>query len=202
MPLACLYLILRRKNTKQRAHDHTSPWHAQDNWRLNGPCVHHEHVQIGETRYEVAAEELTPSQFVMSFDTFSVLLNGTIEGTTLTATIDGHRQNAIVMEGDSGISLFISTADCVFNEVLPDLGEDHDHDDGSGFKAPMNGTVVAILVNTTDEVSAGDPLIIMEAMKMEHTIKAPANGTVNEIFYAIGDLVDGGADLLSFTPAE
>ncbi|MEC8492065.1 MAG: acetyl-CoA carboxylase biotin carboxyl carrier protein subunit, partial [Pseudomonadota bacterium] len=49
---------------------------------------------------------------------------------------------------------------------------------------------------------SGSTLAIMEAMKMEHAIKAPAAGTVTDVFYSIGDLVDGGADLLNFTPVE
>jgi 3-methylcrotonyl-CoA carboxylase alpha subunit len=47
-------------------------------------------------------------------------------------------------------------------------------------------------------VAAGDTLVIMEAMKMEHAIKAPGDGLVTEIFYMKGDLVDGGSDLISF----
>jgi 3-methylcrotonyl-CoA carboxylase alpha subunit len=42
----------------------------------------------------------------------------------------------------------------------------------------------------------------MEAMKMEHAIKAPTAGTVTDVFYGIGDLVDGGADLLTFEAAD
>jgi 3-methylcrotonyl-CoA carboxylase alpha subunit len=41
----------------------------------------------------------------------------------------------------------------------------------------------------------------MEAMKMEHAIKAPSQGTITDVFYSVGDLVDGGADLLSFEAA-
>ena len=64
----------------------------------------------------------------------------------------------------------------------------------------MNGSVVNILVSKGETVSAGDTLLIMEAMKMEHAVKAPVDGLVNEIFYSKGDLVDGGADLLAFEP--
>ena len=52
------------------------------------------------------------------------------------------------------------------------------------------------------QVESGSTLAIMEAMKMEHAIKAPAAGTVTHVFYSIGDLVDGGADLLNFIPVE
>ena len=83
---------------------------------------------------------------------------------------------------------------------MVDLGEEVEHDDGSGFKAPMNGTVVDILVTKGEIVSAGDTLVIMEAMKMEHAIKAQVDGLISEVFYIKGDLVEGGADLLSFEP--
>ena len=63
----------------------------------------------------------------------------------------------------------------------------------------MNGTMVSILVNSGDAVSKGQSLVIMEAMKMEHTIKAPNDGIVNEIFFQAGDMVDGGAELLAFS---
>ena len=68
--------------------------------------------------------------------------------------------------------------------------------------APMNGTMVSVLVKSGEQVNKGQPLVIMEAMKMEHTIKAPSNGTIDEIFFHEGDMVDGGAELLAFTAEE
>ncbi len=66
----------------------------------------------------------------------------------------------------------------------------------------MNGTMVSVLVKTGEHVSKDQPLLIMEAMKMEHTIKAPNDGTINEIFFEAGDMVDGGAELLAFSASE
>lgn len=66
----------------------------------------------------------------------------------------------------------------------------------------MNGTMVSVLVKSGEQVSKGQPLVIMEAMKMEHTIKAPSNGTIDEIYFNEGDMVDGGAELLAFTAQE
>ena len=83
-----------------------------------------------------------------------------------------------------------------------DLGEDIAITDGSGFKAPMNGTLVALFAEPGQQVEAGTTLAIMEAMKMEHAIKAPCAGTVTDVFYNTGDLVDGGADLLTFEAAD
>ena len=84
----------------------------------------------------------------------------------------------------------------------PDLGLDTDNTDGGSLRAPMNGTVVSLLVETGTPVSKGDTLLVMEAMKMEHTIDAPADGMVTEFYFQPGDLVDGGADLLAFEGSE
>ena len=62
----------------------------------------------------------------------------------------------------------------------------------------MNGTIVALLAKVGSTVEANTPLLVMEAMKMEHTIRAPANGTVESFYYDAGDLVDGGAELVKF----
>lgn len=62
----------------------------------------------------------------------------------------------------------------------------------------MNGTMVTLLVEPGAEVKAGDALLVIEAMKMEHTIRAPEDGRVIAFYYQPGDLVDGGAPLLDF----
>jgi 3-methylcrotonyl-CoA carboxylase alpha subunit len=61
----------------------------------------------------------------------------------------------------------------------------------------MPATVVAILKNKGDHVKAGDRLMVLEAMKMEHTIQAPRDGVLNDIFYEIGSQVQEGAELLA-----
>ncbi|NMM26735.1 MAG: acetyl/propionyl/methylcrotonyl-CoA carboxylase subunit alpha [Glaciimonas sp.] len=70
--------------------------------------------------------------------------------------------------------------------------------DGGRLTAPMPGKVVAVLVEKGQHVKKGEPLVIMEAMKMEHTIAAPGDGMVEEVLYTIGDQVADGAPLLAF----
>jgi 3-methylcrotonyl-CoA carboxylase alpha subunit len=72
----------------------------------------------------------------------------------------------------------------------------HGPAEGGRLTAPMPGKVVSFAVKTGDKVSKGQPLAVMEAMKMEHTIAAPADGVVQEILYAAGDQVAEGAELL------
>jgi 3-methylcrotonyl-CoA carboxylase alpha subunit len=68
--------------------------------------------------------------------------------------------------------------------------------EGGRLTAPMPGKVVSFAVKVGDKVKAGQPLAVMEAMKMEHTIAAPHDGTVAELLYAPGDQVADGAELL------
>jgi len=56
--------------------------------------------------------------------------------------------------------------------------------------SPMPGKIVKVNVKAGDKVEKGTPLIIMEAMKMEHTIRAPTAGVVENVFYVVGDLVE------------
>ncbi len=67
---------------------------------------------------------------------------------------------------------------------------------GGRLTAPMPGKVVSFAVKAGDKVKAGQALAVMEAMKMEHTIAAPADGEVLELLYAPGDQVTEGAELL------
>ena len=70
------------------------------------------------------------------------------------------------------------------------------HSTNSQLTAPMPATVVAILKNKGDTIKAGERLIVLEAMKMEHTIHAPKNGLLVDIFYEIGAQVNEGAELM------
>ena len=62
----------------------------------------------------------------------------------------------------------------------------------------MPGKVIAISAVTGARVERGAPLLVMEAMKMEHTIVAPADGIIEEVLYGVGDQVAEGAELVRF----
>jgi 3-methylcrotonyl-CoA carboxylase alpha subunit len=73
--------------------------------------------------------------------------------------------------------------------------------EGGRLTAPMPGKVVSFAVKAGDKVSRGQPLAVMEAMKMEHTIAAPADGTVEELMFAPGEQVAEGDELLRMAAA-
>lgn len=70
-------------------------------------------------------------------------------------------------------------------------------DSGGALRAPMPGVVLAVLVAVGQMVEPGDPLLKLEAMKMEHTIRSAAPGVVEAIYYQAGDKVDADAQLLA-----
>lgn len=127
----------------------------------------------------------------------------------LNATIDKQNQHLIIDDGHS-IQKFlykkidrqtlIFTANGI-SEISRDNGNNHGNEKGTHankqLTAPMPGTIIAILKNTNEQIQSGEPLIIMEAMKMEHTITAPHNGTINSIFYEVGAQVPAGATLIA-----
>ena len=103
-----------------------------------------------------------------------------------------------VASTDTGFDLFTRNGFFHCTEMQPDFGTGNEGVDGGNLNAPMNGTLVAVLVDTGAKVNKGDTLLVMEAMKMEHTIIAPSDGSVTEFYFQAGDLVDGGSELLAF----
>jgi 3-methylcrotonyl-CoA carboxylase alpha subunit len=86
-----------------------------------------------------------------------------------------------------------------WNDPLAHAGEIETAD--GRLTAPMPGKVVAVIASNGQHVRKGEPLVIMEAMKMEHTIAAPSDGLVEEVLYQVGDQVADGAPLLAFKAA-
>lgn len=72
----------------------------------------------------------------------------------------------------------------------------NDHTENQGLQAPMPGTLISIKIKIGDMVKAGDTLAIVEAMKMEHTIKAPVTGKVKNLAFNEGDFINEGENLL------
>ncbi|ENK2106831.1 acetyl/propionyl/methylcrotonyl-CoA carboxylase subunit alpha [Vibrio alginolyticus] len=81
----------------------------------------------------------------------------------------------------------------------PNFDSAKDIDDELSPTAPLNGIISAVMVAKGDEVAAGDPLLVLEAMKMEYTITAPVAAKVDELFYQHGDQVQHGSILLNLS---
>ncbi|MDB5948285.1 MAG: 3-methylcrotonyl-CoA carboxylase, partial [Massilia sp.] len=113
---------------------------------------------------------------------------------------DTSMQGAVLRDGDA-FHVFTGGRHftLAYNDPMAHAGEAEAV--GGRLTAPMPGKVVAVLASKGQQVKKGDPLVIMEAMKMEHTIAAPGDGVVEEILYDVGDQVADGAPLLAFAAA-
>ncbi|HFQ94153.1 MAG TPA: acetyl-CoA carboxylase biotin carboxyl carrier protein subunit [Anaerolineae bacterium] len=90
-----------------------------------------------------------------------------------------------------------TNAGTVTLQALPRLPEPQPPADAAGsLRAPMPGSILELLVKVGDKVTAGQPLLKLEAMKMEHTIRAAGDGVVEAIYFAPGDAVEADAQLL------
>lgn len=118
------------------------------------------------------------------------------------AVLDGRPVSAFVIRDGSKIVVFAEGARFEINVDDPlAMRRDGAADAGTLF-ARMPGVVVAVHVEDGAEVTAGTPLLAVEAMKVEHTIRAPADGVVTALNFAVGDRVAEGAELVSFEAAE
>lgn len=81
------------------------------------------------------------------------------------------------------------------------IGQGKGATSGGTIKAPMPGLVVRVLVEPGRAVTAGDPVVVLEAMKMENELKAPAAGTIEKVEVAVGQAVEKGAVLVEIRAA-
>ena len=208
LPLASLYLLLRLEQSSRaraRGTDSWSPWNAANAWRLNQPGVHSGGIVLNGRDYDVPVEEIGTERnrrFRITVGDKSVIAAGVLNGNELHADIDGHRRRVVVVPHDGQFTLFSEQGAMQFALRQPDYGDEEAGAGPGAFTAPMNGVVVKLLVDQGAQVEKGQPVLIMEAMKMEHTLCAPADGTVTEFHFQAGDQVDGGAQLLEFTQSK
>lgn len=208
LPLASLYLLLRRETLVSELYskkDATSPWNSASAWRLNEPQIHTGAIVVDGKDYGVSVEETGSGdqrRFRIRVGAKTFLAAGTLDGNDLYADIDGYRQRVVVVPLGDDYRMFASQGALDFSLAQPDYGDAEVGDNHDGFTAPMNGAVVDVLVKPGADVDENQVLVIIEAMKMELSVRAPAAGRVKEVFYNKGDQVDGGAELLIFEPAE
>jgi 3-methylcrotonyl-CoA carboxylase alpha subunit len=100
----------------------------------------------------------------------------------------------------SGLDLTTPRGRVALQWIDPFAGEAGEAAAASRIVAPMPGTVTRILAEAGTDVQRGAPLIVLEAMKMEHTLRAPADGRLQALRCAVGDVVQEGAELAEFEP--
>jgi 3-methylcrotonyl-CoA carboxylase alpha subunit len=204
--LAALDQVLRRAVEVQKAADASedpySPWSTVNGWVMNEDA--HEVIRFADGDQEIAVTvHYRPDGFILDLPGGSVSAQGEIDGNgNLVADIDGARALAAVVQ--EGHTITVMSRGAAHRLVLHNPLDVGDLEDGAGgaVAAPMSGKIIQVLVSAGDKVKKGAPLIIVEAMKMEHTLDAPAAGAVVSVNADVGEQVDEGAVLVSFEEDE
>jgi propionyl-CoA carboxylase alpha chain len=124
----------------------------------------------------------------------SLAVSAGMDGDVLSLEIDGRRRTFVVTCTAAGLT--VASPQGASTWAPCPRFEDHDAAAaGAGPIAPLPGTVLSVHVAAGERVADGDPLVVIEAMKMEHVIRAGHDATVTEVRVAVGDRVDAG-DLL------
>ena len=187
---------------QEAAPDRFSPWGRSDAWRLNSAGRDRlDFDDNGEkVTYEVAH---AGGGYLLDNGERAVPVGSVARGAdgSLTAEVDGRRRNGVVIADGGRLTVFLggSRRDIFLED--PGAAADSAEVGGGRLTSPMPGTVVRVLVEAGQTVAKDTPLLVLEAMKMEHTIAAPADGTVEALPFAVGDRVEEGVELVAFAPA-
>lgn len=173
-----------------------SPW-KQDSWRLNLSRSRELALTIDGQRVNVGVSHLSDG-WALTIDGQRFHVNGNLDGSSVTVEINGCRKQLRRSTKDDCL-LFTERGQALRCE--PHRYQSASDEQHGGLLAPMNGRIVSLVVEPMQSVQQGDVLMIMEAMKMEHSVTAPSAGHVASFHFGEGDLVEGGASLLSFEEA-
>ena len=198
LALATLAALLQLDEEAHRPGDAFSPWSRADGWRANVDGGHllvfneneHRHTVLARRRGEGFEFEFAGRRRqVKSYRR---------EGYRLTVQLDDATVEGSVVRLGGRIEVFLLGAHHILERHDPLRQEPAVEARPGELAAPMPGKIIAVLVELGDRVQRDAPLLILEAMKMEHTIRAPARGRIARILCRVGEQVDEGAELIDF----
>ncbi|XP_039267603.2 methylcrotonoyl-CoA carboxylase subunit alpha, mitochondrial-like [Styela clava] len=209
---AALAVVLNEQNQ-----NFISPFDLSTGFKVNLPSHQVIPIKVDEVelKVDVVKRNGRNTEYTMNVDGKCFEVSGsleTISGTTWVRSVINGVSNKTklffdqtgskkkIRESDT-LTLFLRDGICQILFPLAKFYESFSQTTGSGGSgaiAPMTGTVEKILVSHGDEVSAGQPLAVMIAMKMEHTIRAPHAGVIQTVLFSEGDTVERNSPLFTF----
>ncbi len=194
--LLSLARLLSERDASAKSHD---PWSARAGWRLHGQATRELRWLDGDNLYLASTlPETRGWQIVVNDQAFSA--EGQRDGLALHARINGEHIHVLSCHLDGSWYLFEAGNRHVLKSEDPLARAETSGANGGDLTAPMPGKIIALLAKP-GPVKAGAHLLVMEAMKMEHTIAAPADGELEGFRVSVGEQVNEGAALVDFKPA-
>ena len=204
--VAALAELLREEAAARTAaasdRDPHSPWHLRDGWRLNASHRRALLFRHGETEKAVSVGYVRGG-YALELDGIATPARGERTGhSMLRIELGGMRLPATVIAAGEKRHVFLHGRAWQLACVDPLYHAGEGEGAGGGLAAPMPGKVISLIAQPGSDVEQGAPLLILEAMKMEHTIAAPAKGKLKAFRFGVGDSVAEGAELVDFEPAK
>ncbi len=201
LPLAAAAAITRTLVT-ERPTGLPDPFERRDGWRSHGEYRRHFDFEFrGAEQTAVLSYRRDGSLWLEAGGVEGPLVVGQFPTGEFEVEFAGMRQTVDVHLDGATAHVFASKGATKITAIdrLAHAGDTHA--EAGRLTAPMPGKVVSFAVKAGDKVSRGQPLAVMEAMKMEHTIAAPADGTVEELMFSPGEQVAEGDELLRMAAA-
>lgn len=200
--LAALALLLGERDASADGPVRHSPWAQTDGWRLNAACVRTLAFDYNGETIPASVEYAGRGFRIGVGNTSFEVADARAEQGRIHATVNGEAISATVIEHAGKLHVFDRGRHSIFEYEDPlDVSASH-HGSENSLRAPMPGRVISLIAKPGERVEKGAALMILEAMKMECTIHAPATGTVDSFHFGVGDQVTEGAELLHFKRAE
>jgi 3-methylcrotonyl-CoA carboxylase alpha subunit len=210
-PLPALALaavaLLDAEQSLPRSANPADPWTRTHGWRMNGN--YRRELSFTDEYTNTPGGKTYALGVAYHANGWTIDLDGAKHALALVSSngarfairLDGHAVQGTVRRDGELLHVFSGGLHYALAWADP-LAHAGEHETAGGrLTAPMPGKVVAVIAASGQQVKKGEPLVIMEAMKMEHTISAPSDGLVEEVLYQVGDQVADGAPLLAFKAA-
>jgi len=200
--VAALATLLRegvRAGAEASIHtDPLSPWHLRDGWRLNSRAERRLLFRAGDLEKSVRVR-YAEGGYALELDGQETRVRGELgPDDSLRVDLSGLQLNATVVVAGERRYVFLYGRTWHLARIDPLYHGGEGGGPEGGLLAPMPGNVIALIAREGAKVAKGAPLLILEAMKMEHTITAPAAGMVKAFHFAVGDQVGDGVELVEF----
>ena len=178
--------------------DGNSPWFDTTGWRPNGQSQRSLFFSYEETdEIEIKVTE-NDEHFIFHLDDDLDVIAESLANDAIRLQINGSWERFIVLRHETSLLISWKNRWYALTEMNPFEPDLSTMSANSNIIAPMPGKLLKILVNNADTVSEGQPLAIIEAMKMEHTLNAPFDGEIDQVFYSEDDFVEADATLITF----
>lgn len=202
LPVRYALLLAASVHFLQSAHQHEPIFQDTFSWQSHEHMKWSLYYQHNDITHTVHLTPVTLDRFVFEYDGTHCTVQAKRTGDKLTIDNSKHTLDAwIETHADKArLTFYTHQGNACVTRLDNPISTTQRNMSNHALTAPMPATVVAILKTKGDHVKAGDDLLVLEAMKMEHTIRAPEDGHLTDIFYTIGAQVEEGVALVALAP--